>query len=298
MSIKKANLGLTRTISVIAILLLIIIYCLQWYHIENSLKIFQKEQKKEFKSLEEIKKNALIQIQQVKIKDSTVNVKIEEIQIINERFDLLFEFVNNNTDRAESLIDKDIDRLNMFLAIGIGFIGILGVFVPILVNLMSVQDIRDKMKEYDGIGEKINSLSIKYNKAVPLISTLILQNAISRFFNVSPYILTKLSRPKNRDYFIELLYTIKLGFENCSIDKNHSFDDPFLKVTIKDFRYFIVENSFQSTFFGSPTMDKFFELHTLLKVLSETNITDEIKANLDVRNKIDEIISDLKFKTK
>jgi hypothetical protein len=301
---------------IIAIILPLFLFIFQWNKFENSLNVFKRQQEKDFKSIEEIQSKSLIQFRQLKKKDSTVVIKIDELQKINERYDQLFKFVNNNTNRAESLIDKDLDRLNLYLAIGIGFIGILGVFVPIVVNLMSVQDLRDKLNEIpekvkidealknateaiekaknlEDLELKISTLSGNYNKAVPIISTLILQNSIGRFFNITPYILTQLSRQNDRTYFIDLLNSIKSGFEYCDRDKDHTFqNNDFLKSTIKDFRIYITSAKFQTTAFNESIVTKFGELSELLRLLVNAGPQDESNINLAIREKIHEIITE------
>lgn len=313
---KKKTIPLTSKIALVGVILLLVLFSAQWISLSNNLQDYKEEKDIELSNIKKIREDALINIENTKINDTTVVVKIEDIQVINERYDELFEYVKNNTNRAESLIDKDLDRLSLYLAIGIGFIGVLGVFVPILINLMSVHDLRDKLnntpnknelndisiqannamekvKKLEGLDGKIEDLTDWYKESAPAITSLILQNAIGRFFNISPFLITRLTRNKEKVYFIELLKTIKDGFKKCDDDQNHSIESSqFLKDTIKDFRIFITNKSFHSSMFNENVVEKIEELSQLLKNLIESSSDTESEINKAVREKLNEIIKE------
>lgn len=318
MSDSKISLHFTSKIALIFIIGLVLIFVIFWFKMERNFRDFKIHQSTEMKKIEELKSESLINIEKIRLTDTTLVVKIEDIQTINERYDNIYNYIKDNNNRAESLINKDLDRLNLYMAIGIGFVGILGVFVPLLVNVISVQDLRDKLNnipnkkrlkdienkannalqkadKIDTIEEGINKLEAGYNKAIPGVTTLILQTAIGRFFNVSPYLLTKLARSTERNYFIQVLETIRDGFNHCDISPEHSIvSDEFLKSTIKDFRMAIMNSRFQTTFFNKAVNIKFDELNIKLKELIEANKEDESRINKEIRDKIDDIITELK----
>ncbi len=318
MSNTDNNLHFTSKIALLFIAFLVFIFAIFWVKMEGNFREFKIHQKSEMKKIEELKAATLINIEKFRLTDTTVTIKIEDIQVINERYDNIYNYVKDNNNRAESLINKDLDRLNLYMAIGIGFVGILGVFVPLLVNVISVQDLRDKLnkipnkKRLDKIeikvtnalekADKINDIEagiVKleegYQKAIPGVTTLVLQTAIGRFFNVSPYLLTKLARSTEREYFIQVLETIRDGFNHCDISPDHSIvSDEFLKSTIKDFRMAITNARFQTTFFNKTVNIKFAELNIKLKELIEASKANESSINKEIRDKIDEIITELK----
>lgn len=303
---KNKQWFLNNVLLVFLGLLMVLLLSAQWFHLNKNIRAYKTQQDEELRHIQKLKGGVLMNLSQIKEGDSVVEIEITDIEEINNKFDYLVDYVDSNTNRAESIIDKDLDRLNLIITVGIGLLGLLGVFVPLAVNVISAQDLRstiddiqlkieDHKKFQKEFSEGMLKLTEDYNKAVPEITTLILQNAIGRFFNISPLIITRLSRNEDRDYFIELLDSIKLAFLHCDGDTNHVISkNGFLKSTIKDFRRFILNEKFNSVNFSITIVEKFRELSQLLGVLSEANEVEQGEAHIQVRHKIDEIIEELK----
>ncbi len=300
-----------------AVVLLLSLFIIQWYVLNKKIDEYKSEKVMELDYLQCLQKQPMFDIKQDSLTDSTVLLKLEDIEEVNQKFITLYDHVQNNTNRAESLIDKDIDRLNLYMAIGIGFVGILGVFVPLVVNFMSVNDLKEKLnempnkKDVDSISKKAKEALSKteeleptidktkkliewHKKAAPEITSLMLQNAIGRFFNLSPILITKLVREESKKYFVDLLITIKEGFEKCESEKDHFIsENDFLKKVILDFRSFINETWFHSGQFTEEVQIAFEGLRPLLQDLSDATQENESQRSTLVVNQIDLIIQEL-----
>lgn len=280
----------------IFLLLIILLFSLQWYFLNKKINDYKTEKDEEINNLSQIKSFKFLQFDSLQNKDGIIVMKEKDILKINEDIRAISDLIYKESNRAESIIDKDLDRLNLYMSMGIGFIAIIGVFIPILVNLLSVQDLREKIndmpsqaeikefgekansameksKSIEGISASIGVLQEKVDKAIPTISTLILQNAIGRFFNISPYILTNLIREKDRNYFINLLDYIRIGFNECKNDFNHSISsDKYLNGTINDFCQYLKDPKSHSSSFSKEITDEFFKLYSILKLfLKQSN---------------------------
>lgn len=304
----------TNWILVSCFCLLLILLISLWVANERNYSAIKEAQNMEQVRIRKIKSHDLFHLERLKKTDSTFVINITDLEEANERFEELFLFVDNNTNRAESLINKDLDRMNLYMAIGIGFIGIIGIFVPILVNLISVQDLKDKLNEVpekqdiddalknskkaleksetvNQLSEDIDTLNTDYNKTVPHVTSLIVQGAISRFFNMSPLVLTRMSRKKDRSYFTALLQTVKNAFDSCLNDDKHNISSSeYLKDTIRDFASYIISPQMHTVYFEQEEFTLFTKLSENLISLSKSTVENENTNISKVTVSIDEII--------
>jgi hypothetical protein len=294
--------------------LLILLICL-WLVNASNYSEFVETQRIENIRIKKIKSHDLYTLERIKKTDSTFVVNIADLEDANERFEELFLYVDNNTNRAESLINKDLDRMNLYMGIGIGFIGIIGIFVPILINIISVQDLREKLNEMPAIkdinealensnkalvqsetvnqlSQDIESLNSDYNEKVPHVTSFILQNAIGRFFNMSPLVMTRMARQNDKNYFIGLLLTVKNAFKTCAEDDKHKiFDNQFLKDTIRDFAEYITSPVMHTVNFSQNEIELFFQLaEDLVELSSSSSFEEEDSRVGTVNNSIENII--------
>jgi hypothetical protein len=317
-SSKNNTIHYTSYIALAFVSLLLLLFIFFWVSLEKDIRSLKYDNGKELNQIEKIRTNLLIDLKTKLAGDSTIVIQIDDIEKINERYDDLYLYVRENTNRAESLINKDLDRLSLYMAIGIGFVGILGIFVPILVNIMSVQDLRDKLKDagtkeeinkvskkaeeaiektakIEGVLQSIEKLNNGYNKTVPAVTTLIIQAAIGRFFNITPTMMTQLARGNQRDYFIEILDTIKVAFQSWDNNDAHNIiDDQVLQSTIRDFSLYIGNLRFQTSSFSKEVFIKFQDLNVSLEKLINSSAENESMANKSVQKAIDNINEALK----
>lgn len=241
----------------------------------------KEENREYFESIKEKKNYGPFQIDYVHLDSNWVAIDPKEIDKINNHIKVLSEEVINESNRTERVLDYDIDRLNNYLALSIAFMTLLGIFAPILINILSAQDLRDKLntigddldslkakdidkaiknandalglskeasdksKELEPLSQKINDIEKTAKENLPDICNLILQNAVFRFFNVSSYILSEALR--NRDFreFVKLLENIKNGFERCKNENEFKINsNPNFLLIIEDFIRFLNSERF------------------------------------------------------
>lgn len=178
-----------------------------------------------------------------------------------------FEKAKQSTINETSVI---IDKVNLFLSIGIVLLTLMGIFIPIIVQTFSQQEIKDNQEKLtekqneliDTIGkkdEKINSISTKIIKVsknlekekIKLESTLSLANEIGseseKIFPIRLVFLLEKTLDKNlmtqytlnpKEYLKAIIITLKAlknEFENCSTKKIYPNNDDFYKSGLEKF---------------------------------------------------------------
>ena len=90
--------------------------------------------------------------------DSTKTIRLTEDQLqkFNDHILYLSEKVESEVIRTQQNNQYDIDRINTFLAVGIGFLAIIGGLLPLFVNFFSKEFLEKKM---DALGESAIGIS-------------------------------------------------------------------------------------------------------------------------------------------
>jgi hypothetical protein len=278
---KPNNTNYVKTliwISIPVFLLMISLLVFLWCNLNNNINDIREE------SIASLEKMSLIEIELTPLNKKQVIIEPKEIEKINSHIKILTEAVQNEKNRTETLIDKDLSRLGTYMAVGIGFMTLLGVFVPILINVLSVQDLRDKQKDIDkefddlkktrpnitkaisdsqkaidnaslaleksnkldGFSEKVDSIESKTKNITLGLCNVVLQNAIARFFNISSIVLTNAVRKKDYQSFTNLLEAIKNAFQSCQTDTNHVIlENEQFSNTVQDFILFLETEKFR-----------------------------------------------------
>ncbi|RTY84801.1 hypothetical protein EKL99_02085 [Flavobacterium sp. ZB4P23] len=300
MSATKIKANYTNILLVFFSILVIGLFLVYWVKTNSNIESFKAQYNGKYQRLSNVKTN-LIDVDKLNHKDSIILIKRNDLIEINKNINSLAEEVFNERNRAETIIDKDIERLNLYMAIGIGFMALIGIFLPLLVNLISVQDIKEKQKNLekriddtniDEAKKKISSIESDLNVHLPSISTLYIQNSLNRYFNISPILLTNLIRQKDKTYFIEILENIKTGFAKCKEDKRHIIkNDKFLISTLNDFVYFLEKPSSHSSFFNKEIQIAYENLRGHLINFINSDKEDEETFYSGVNEKIARIIN-------
>jgi len=91
--------------------------------------------------------------------DSTKVYKLskEDLQKFNEHIDYLDNKVEDEVKRTQENNQYDIDRINTFLAIGIGLLAIIGGLLPIFVNFFSKEHLEKQLHEVKESTKEITS---------------------------------------------------------------------------------------------------------------------------------------------
>lgn len=279
-------------ISIPVFILMISLLVFLWHNLNKNINDIKEQNKLNYEKIVSLKMASSIEIEFTPLNKKQVIIEPKEIEKINNHIKSLTEAVQNEKSRTETLIDKDLSRLGTYMAVGIGFMTLLGIFVPILINVLSVQDLRDKQKEIedkadkaldssnklDEFSIKVDSMESNTNKITLGLCNLVLQNAIARFFNISSIVLTNAVREKNYQSFINLLEAIKNAFEGCQKDTNHAILDNYHFLnTVQDFILFLETEKFryQSVFSTKKEVEEFDNLITLLRTLKDSNKDNE-----------------------
>jgi hypothetical protein len=307
---KKINFDLQSKIFVGFAFCFVCLFTFFWWQSTDNLNSYKVEKDKQYNHLVKIKTN-LIDVDKIQQKDSLILLDKEAIIEINNNLNLLAEEIFNERNRAESIIDKDIDRLNLYMAVGIGFMTLFGIFIPILVNLLSVNDLKEKLKELtsntekalaksesiDTIKENLENIKIDINKINPEISTITLQIAINRLFNLSPSAIAKISRKGDFSLYANLFENIKQELQKCNSNQNHTIiSSTSIRDTLNDFSEMLVNEKTQfNTFLDSrKILDNYTNLSASLKQLSNSTIENENDNYQTVCSQIENLIKQIK----
>ncbi|WP_318639800.1 hypothetical protein [Flavobacterium ardleyense] len=305
---KKETHWVIKNFLWIFLITLIGLFSLQWYLLNKNINSLNEENKKQITRLENSKTN-LIQLVEVEKDSLNYIFKAKDIEKINTNLNALASEIYQERNKAEAIIDKDIDRLNLYMALGIGFIALLGVFVPILVNVLSNDDLNKKQEVLDAKlievqtsissietkvkdlnkeelqlaisnanqalskTEEITNLKNKTDDILPKLSVISLQIAIHRLFNVSSLSLSK-TRAQSKELFKELFENIKSHLEYCQSDENLIIaNSKIMKQTLIDFADLIDNESFKFTSY--ITTSRSINEKTLVKSLKDLSESDE-----------------------
>lgn len=280
------------------------LFALQWITITNNIKELKNNIETDNSSLKKVK-TSLIDISTLKTDKLNIILTKKDVEKINSNLDALASEIYSEKNRAESIIDKDIDRLNLYMALGIGFIAILGIFVPILVNILTNDDLKRKQEvltnelgvtksdiintrnESNSIKEKVDKIDLnlidsavekskeidglkeKTDKVLPKLSVITLQISIHRLFNISSLALSKIAKnPNDYSLFIELFQNVRDAIKNCQDDSIVIEKTLVLKQTLKDCSELMMEEEYRYTTLGNSR-----DLQKEIKLLSD-NLTE------------------------
>lgn len=305
----KTNFDLQSKIFIGFALCFVCLFSIYWWKSTENLNSYKIVKDKQYNHLLKIKTN-LIDVDKLQRKDSIIVINKEVLAEINNNLNLLGEEIYNEKNRAESIIDKDIDRLNLYMAVGIGFMTLFGIFVPILVNLLSVNDLREKLKELksntqkalekseaiDTVTADIKNIQGNLDKLNPEISTITLQIAINRLFNLSPSAITKISRNGDFSLYTSLFASIKQELIRCNSNENHTIhNSTSFRDTLTDFAEMLVneKTQFNSFLNSRRILDNYTTLSTNLSQLSNSTIENENDNYQIVINQIENLIEQI-----
>lgn len=322
-----------QNLSAIFLFLLIILFGLQWYSLDKKIDEYKKVAQTEFKSLKQVKTN-LFDTSTLNSNKLNVTLSKRDVEKINSNLDALASEIYSEKNRAESIIDKDIDRLNLYMALGIGFIAILGVFVPILVNILTNDDLKRKQevlsndlkftkeeiintrKESNSIKDKVDKIDIKAidnaveksreidglkektEKVLPKLSIITLQISIHRLFNISSLALSKIAKnPNDSSLFIELFDDVKKSIIDCQNDLIIIEQQDLLKQTLQDCSELMMEEDYRFTTFGT-SRNLYGEIESLsihLSELSKCNKDNQDAKYSQLDNSFESFLNKLKL---
>lgn len=142
-----------------------------WVNIKLLNKQFDKNEKWLSNSKQSTNPLANVRVDSTKI----YALKEEDLQKFNDHIDYLTDKVEGEVKRTQENNQYDIDRVNTFLAIGIGLLAIIGGLLPIFVNFFSkehlekrLEDIQEQSKDISTTAAEAKGISDKALKKAEL----------------------------------------------------------------------------------------------------------------------------------
>lgn len=166
-------------------------------------------------------KNPLIEI---KSDTSTKKFNLYETDIskLNNHIEYLTEKLETEVDRNQRNAEFNIDRLNLFLALGVSFLALIGGLLPVAINFISKHDIESKLKDIE-YRAKVSEKTVKdAEKKMPIIDMLILQNSVAKITSEDAWkLFANRSKPEKIALYFENIQVALMAFN----DNLHSFED-------------------------------------------------------------------------
>jgi hypothetical protein len=307
------------TLLIVFILLFLSLFGIQWYSLCNNLKEYKVEKNSQLKILANTKTN-LIDVSKLEKSKNLIIIKKEDLVQINENINRLAEEIYNEKNKATTIIDKDIDRLNLYMAIGIGFISIIGIFVPVITNFLSHDDLKEKIKilqedtknlDSEELGKAIKNANEALSKSaaidgikdnlddvIPKVSTISLQIALNRINNMTATAIKNIRLHKNPKLFNELFNHLKDELKKCKDDDNHSISQnkPLIEA-LNDFVQIFNDEKirFVSILNKKGLVLEFDNLSLELQKLIKSKKEDEEKIYEEINSTIDKILDIFKI---
>jgi len=89
----------------------------------------------------------------------------DQISALNSHIKYLAKKVELEVNRTKEEVGRDIDRLNTWVTIWIGFIGFIGIFIPIILNIDVREIAKEALTRANKATEESNNASTKADKA-------------------------------------------------------------------------------------------------------------------------------------
>ncbi|MCA0348728.1 MAG: hypothetical protein LCH35_05655 [Bacteroidetes bacterium] len=292
----------------------VLLFCCQWYLVSKNLEEYKIEKTNQLIKLKNSKTN-LIDIDNLEKSKNYVVIKKDDLEEINSNINHLAEQVYSEQNKATTIIDKDIDRINLYMALGIGFIAIIGIFIPLVINFLSYDDLKEKLKEvHDKTKDldnkelemaiknanealsksaEIEEIKTKVEDVSPKVSTISLQIALNRINNMTSVAIKNIRINKDYTLFSDLFNHLKDELNKYKNDKNHSVNqNNSLIEALKDFiQIFNDEKIRFASILNKKGLDlEFINLTSGLQKLIKSKKEDEDKVYEEITSTIDNIL--------
>jgi cell division protein FtsB len=292
-------------------------FCLFWYSYNKQILEFKSDIRAQYQRLENRKLGSIIRLDPFKDKEDKIAVDIKELEKLNDYINSAFLELKKENNRAESIIDKDLDRLSLFMTVGIGFMSLLGVFVPILVNINSKEDHQKLQSNFDTLKDSFDLLNDefkdlepqkakidKYSKSIYKLEVNTinakLQSAIGRLYYVGPIHLKEFSYTGKPEKLMELFNNIKDSYFSCeNLEDFDETSDPFFNKNTSDFISFLNSEKYRMSIVLNQRKDNtsIDEIIISLSNLIDENSKEDKRSRFRLfYNSIDRILETLKEK--
>ncbi len=287
-----------------AIWLSIFLIVISVIYIFSIYKINEKSEEQYNFNKEILSNSTQIKSPLIEIKYDTSNKKFnlyeKDISKLNNHIEYLTEKLETEVDRNQRNAEFNIDRLNLFLALGIGFLALIGGLLPLAVNFISKHDIESKLKDMESRA-KVSEETLKdAEKKMPIIDMLILQNAVAKITSEDAWkLFSNRNKPEKIALYFENIRLALLAFNDNSLSfEDYNFGNiTYFKNTISELKGALLsgpirnlngKKDFQKTMDALIMELHFFEVNeankfkTQLKIVS-TKIA-ELKTIIENKN--------------
>lgn len=235
-----------------------------WSTFDHNLNELRNESKNNYHKIYRLRSQPAFKIEFDSLNRNQIVVSSKELQKINDQIEWLSNEVQLQVVRTETVIDKDLSRLGTYMAVGIGFMTILGIFIPMGMNYINFNEVKEKIRlsentlggittrqtDLDNRLARIegniqtsesrsNALEFRLNEFSPNISLLTLQNSIARFFNANNVILSNAVRSGNFQDAIALFTQISVSLRQFQNTTNGDIRNTNFIMAIRDFIRFL-----------------------------------------------------------
>ncbi len=191
----------------------------------------------------------------------------EQLEGINKHIQFLTNKIDLAVSDTKEEVNRDIDRLNLWVSVWIGAMALLGLFTPLYVNYHSTKDIdnlKNKIGGLDDIREKADQAITKANSAETQASDATKKAITSE--NMIDII-----------YAFNGLRTLDINSISFIRNKKQYLKNQLVKITTQFNKDGTIEESIlnNSTFIGG-LKEFFVSINAFKTIFSERNVTDKI----------------------
>lgn len=196
-----------------------VIYIFSLYKINEKLEqqySFNKDIKYESTQV----KNPLIEIK-FDVTNKRFYFTERDISNLNNHIEYLTKKLETEVDRNQKNAEYSIDRLNLFMALGISLLVLIGGLLPLAVNFISKHDIDLKIRSIESRLDESSATIKSSEEKMPIIDMLILQNAVAKITSEDAW---KLFANRNKPEKIALYFENIRSALDAFNDNSHSFE--------------------------------------------------------------------------
>jgi hypothetical protein len=192
-----------------------------------------------------INANGFTPVKKIVFEKDSMIYQLKEKDLQN--FEQYINYLVKQTDIAAELYRQqtqtDIDRLNLYLTVGIGLLAFIGIILPLALNFLSKENLEEKQVEIEEdvcdarsrletIENEMNKVVIRVDQKVPKVAVMVLHQYLVRLFDLTHQPDTDLKSQSP-----ELLKDLKDAFIGCMNEKLFPEHDSFLRMVLNDFAY-------------------------------------------------------------
>jgi hypothetical protein len=300
----------TRDIIIAFIILVFTVGLILFYNM-NTNRIINKYDKRVEARIDSLLSNYNIPmiISEPSIKDSIGNYTIT-----HDAWSKLEKYILYQANRTEQIVQRsqneisqDVERLNMWVSIWIGILGLFGAIIPIIVNFAATKGFDKKIESYD---TEIKTLKEKAEKITGIESALAksetaliktkeieaifhLINAFSNLRHIEEFHRVAISfRIKKEEYLVLRLEKLKSSISRCKTEKLSPDKNNVFKDSVQDF--LIAFSQFKSILQTRNQQAILVKIDTCFNQLMISNEGNIIECYNNLEKVLEELITSLK----